>query len=77
LDPRPPECKVNNDAVWENFGVWLLKTHKRKNAIDLLHYAKKYSVISENPSFAYELQTLSKEMRRTVMLFLSSVKFLF
>ena len=77
MNPRPPQCKVNNDVVWENFGVWLLKTHKRKNAIDLLRYAKKYSVILENPSFASELQTLSKEMRRTVMPFLSSVKFLF
>jgi intergrase/recombinase len=64
---------MNNEAIWENFGVWLLKTHKRKNAIDLLHYAKKYSVILENPSFASELQTLSKDMRRTVMSSLSNL----
>jgi intergrase/recombinase len=64
---------MNNEVIWENFGVWLLKTHKRRNAIDLLRCAKKYSVILENPSFASELQTLSKEMRRTVMSSLSNL----
>jgi hypothetical protein len=73
LNPRPPECKRIKDVQWENFASWLINTHRRKHVKEILRYAKRYSVILENPSFASQLPMLSKDMRRMVMSSLSNL----
>ncbi|MGD0495496.1 MAG: integrase [Candidatus Bathyarchaeia archaeon] len=73
LNPRPPECKMINDAIWENFGTWLLKTHKQRNAKEALRNAKKYAAILEKPSMASQLLMLNKDLRRVAMSSLSNL----
>jgi hypothetical protein len=62
LNPRPPECKMNNEGFWENFGSWLLKTHREKHVKEILRYAKRFSVILEKPSMASQLLMLNKDL---------------
>ena len=73
MNPRPPECKMINDAIWENFGTWLLKTHKQRNAKEALRNAKKYAAILEKPSMASQLLMLNKDLRRVAMSSLSNL----
>ena len=73
MNPRPPECKMINDVVWENFATWLLKTHKQRNATEALRNAKKYAVILEKPSMASQLLMLSKDLRRVATSSLSNL----
>ena len=74
MNPRPPECKgLISEQIWENFGSWLVKTHRKRNAREALRYAKKYAVILEKPSMASQLLMLSKDLRRIVMSSLSNL----
>ncbi len=73
LNPRPLECKGINDELWSNYVSWLLKTHRRANANEILRQSKKYSVILDNPNMASKLLLLSKDMRRLAMSSLSNL----
>ena len=74
LNPRPPECKeAFSGEFWENFGLYLLQTHKRKQAKEILRYAKRFAFIIEKPSMASQLLMLSKDLRRVAMSSLSNL----
>jgi hypothetical protein len=74
LNPRPPECKkAISEELWQNFGSWLLKTHRRKHAIEILRYAKRFAFVLEKPSLASQLLVLSKDVRRVTMSSLSNL----
>jgi hypothetical protein len=78
LNPRPPECKkLQIEEQWSNFGYWLLKTHTRAHAKEILRYSKRFYLILEKPSLASQLLMLSKDVRRVAMSSLSNLsKFL-
>jgi intergrase/recombinase len=74
LNPRPPECKrAISEDIWENFGVWLLKTHRERHAKEILRYAKRFAFVLEKPSQASQLLMLSKDVRRVAMSSLSNL----
>jgi len=73
LNPRPPECKSLSEEIWENFGYYLLKTHREKHAKEILRYAKRFSLILEKPGLASQLLVLSKDVRRMAMSALSNL----
>ena len=77
MNPRPPECKMSNEGFWENFGSWLLKTHREKHVKEILRYAKRFAVVLEKPGMASQLLMLNKDLRRVAMSSLSNLsKFL-
>ena len=74
LNPRPPECKGPiSKEIWENFAIWLLKTHRESHAKEILRYAKRFAFVLEKPSQASQLLMLSKDVRRVAMSSLSNL----
>ena len=74
MNPRPPECKGPiSKEIWENFAVWLLKTHRESHAKEILRYAKRFAFVLEKPSQASQLLMLSKDVRRVTMSSLSNL----
>lgn len=58
---------------WVEFKRWLLKTHVRRNALDLFRTARKYHVVLWRPNEASGLVSLSDSHRRLVMASLSNL----
>ena len=74
MNPRPPECKgLQNEELWRNFADWLLKTHVKAHANEILRYAKRFAFILEKPALASQLLMLSKDVRRVAMSSLSNL----
>jgi intergrase/recombinase len=59
--------------LWRDFEVWLLKTHRPKNAKELFRYAQRFAYILEKPGLASQLLMLTKDVRRLAMSSLSNL----
>lgn len=64
---------LESNGFWSSFEDWLLQSHSRSHARDILRYAKRFAFVLEDPRAASQLLGLSKSLRRIVMASLSNL----
>ncbi len=61
------ECLTCTSSTLNSFEVWLLETHTRRYAKDLMRYARECCDVLQHPRKVSQIAVLSKDKRRMVM----------